>query len=84
MMTIKGAQRVLDYRVFKHKLGRFSEYRVMFKAKYEEFKIILSKLPNKRVMGAQHRYFQAEFRKFDIWFGNYQEIWYADFTFQKE
>lgn len=84
MMTIKGVQRVLDYRVFKHNLGRFPEHRVMFKAKYEESKIILSELPDKRVMGAQHRYFQAEFKKFDIWFGNYQEIGNAYFAFQKE
>ena len=47
----------------------------MFKTKFEEFKIILSELPDKRVMGAQHSYFQAEFKKLDSWFGKYQEIW---------
>ena len=75
MMTIKGAQRVLDYRVFRHNFERFPEHKEMFEMKFEEFKIILSELPDKRVMGAQHRYFQAEFKKLDKWFGKYQEIW---------
>ncbi len=84
MMTIKGAQRVLDYRVFRHNFGRFPEHKKMFEAKYEEFKIILSELPDKRVMGGQHRYFQAEIKKLDTWFGNYQEIWYEYFALKKE
>ncbi len=75
MMTIKGAQRILDYRVFKHNFERFPEYRAMFETKYEEFKTILSELPDGRVMGGQHRYFKAEFKKLDAWFGNYQELW---------
>lgn len=84
MMTIKGAQRVLDYRVFRHNFGRFSKHKEMFKTKFEEFKIILTELPDKRVMGAQHRYFQAEFKKLDTWFGRYQEIWDEYFTLKKE
>jgi hypothetical protein len=84
MMTIKGAQRVLDYRVFRHNFGRFPEHKKMFEMKFEEFKIILSELPDKRVMGAQHRYFQAEFKKLDIWFGKYQEIWSEYFAIKKE
>ena len=35
-------------------------------------------------MSAQHRYFQAEFRKLDIWFGKYQEIWFEYFSLDKE
>ena len=69
MMTIKGAQRVLDYRVFRHNFGRFPEHKEMFETKFEEFKVILSELCDKRVMRAQHRYFQAEFKKLDTWFG---------------
>jgi hypothetical protein len=84
MMTIKGAQRVLDYRVFRHNFGRFPVHKKMFEMKFEEFKIILSELPDKRVMGAQHRYFQAEFKKLDRWFGKYQEIWGEYFAIQKE
>ena len=56
----------------------------MFETKFEEFKVILSELPDKRVMSAQHRYFQAEFRKLDIWFGKYQEIWFEYFSLDKE
>jgi len=84
MMTIKGAQRILDYRVFRHNFRRFPEHKEMFKKKFEEFKIILSELPDKRVMGAQHRYFQSEFKKLDKWFGRYQEIWDVYFALKIE
>ena len=84
MMRINGAQRVLDYRVFRHNFGRFPKHKEMFEMKFEEFKIILSELPDKRVMGAQHRYFQAEFKKLDTWFGKYQEIWNEFFALKKE
>ena len=65
MMTPEGAQRILDYRVFRHNFGRFPEHKILLQTRYEEFKIILSELPDKRVMGAQHRYFQAEFKKLE-------------------
>lgn len=84
MMTINGAQRILDYRVFRHNFGRFPVHKEMFEAKFEEFKVILSELPDKRVMSSQHRYFQAEFKKFDRWFGKYQEIWGEYFSLNKE
>ncbi len=84
MITITGAQRVLDYRVFRHNFGRFPKHKARFEAKYEEFKIILSELPDKRVMSAQHRFFQAEFKKYDKWFGNYQEVWNESFALKKE
>lgn len=70
-----------NYRILRHNFGRFPEHETMFEAKYKEFKIILSELFDKRVMGAQHRYFQAEFKKFDSWFGNYQELWEIYFVF---
>ena len=50
----------------------------------KEFKVILSELPDKRVMGAQHRYFQSEFKKLDKWFGRYQEIWDVYFALKIE
>ena len=56
----------------------------MFEAKYEEFKIILSELPDGRVMGGQHRYFKAEFKKIDRWFGKYQDIWRGFFELKKD
>jgi len=82
MKTIKGAQRILDYRVFKHNFERFPKYRKAFEAKYEEFKIIISELPDGRVMGGQHRYFKAKFKKLDQWFGNYLQLWNEYFALE--
>jgi len=84
MMTPEGAQRILDYRVFRHNFGRFPEQFEHLETKYDEFKIILSELPDKRVMSAQHRYFQARFKKLDKWYGNYQRLWNEYFALKKE
>ncbi|MHA1670233.1 MAG: hypothetical protein ACTSV5_06590 [Promethearchaeota archaeon] len=84
IMTLNGAQRILDYRVFRHNLRRFPVHKEMFETKFEEFKVILSELPDKRVMSAQHGYFQAEFKKLNKWFGKYQEIWDEYFAFSRE
>lgn len=84
MMTSQGAQRILDYRVFRHNFGRFPDQIKHFEMKYDEFKIILSELPDKRIMSAQHRYFQAEFKKLEKWYGNYQRLWSEYFAIQKE
>ena len=82
MMTPQGAQRVLDYRVFRHNFNKFPEYKELLQARFEEFKIILSELPDKRVMGAQHRFFQSEFRTFHKWYGNYHRLWNEYFELQ--
>lgn len=55
MMTLEGAQRVLDYRVFRHNFGKFPEYLDMFQTKYKEFKIILTEIPDKRVMAGDRK-----------------------------
>ena len=65
MMTPEGAQRVLDYRVFRHNFGKFPEHIGVIQTKYEEFKIILTEIPDGRVMGGHHHYFKSEFRKLD-------------------
>jgi hypothetical protein len=83
MMTPRGAQRILDYRVFRHNFGQFPEHIRYLQTKYDEFKIILSELPDKRTMSAQHRYFQAEFKKLEKWYGNYQRLWHKYFAIQK-
>ena len=75
MMTSEGAQRILDYRVFRHNFGKFPEHIEVMQTKYEEFKIILTEIPNKRVMAGHHHCFKSEFRKLDKWFGNYQQLW---------
>jgi len=75
MMTPEGAQRVLDYRVFRHNFGKFPEYKELLQTKYDEFKIILTEIPDGRVMGGHHHHFKSEFRKFDKWYGNYRQLW---------
>lgn len=80
MITLEGVQRILDYRVFRHNFRRFPEYKLQFEAKFEEFKTILSELSDKRAMSAQHRYFQAEFKKLNEWYGNYRELWQQYFA----
>ena len=75
MMTPEGAQRVLDYRVFRHNFGKFPEYKELLQTKYEEFKIILKEIPNWRVMISHGQYFKSEFKKLDKWYGNYQQLW---------
>ena len=80
MMTPEGAQRVLDYRVFRHNFGKFPEYKKLLQTKYENFKIILTEIPDGRVMGGHHHYFKSEFRKLDKWYGNYQQLWNKYFS----
>ena len=63
MMTPQGAQRVLDYRVFRHNFGGFPEHQKQVQSKYNEFKIICTEFPNKRIIGGQHRHFQADLKK---------------------
>ena len=74
MMTPEGAQRVLDYRVFRHNFGKFPEYKALLQNKYEKFKIILTEIPDGRVMGGHYHYFKSEFRKLDKWYGNCQQL----------
>jgi hypothetical protein len=75
MMTPEGAQRVLDYRVFRHNFGKFPAYIGMMQTKYEEFRLILTELPNYRLMIGDGHYFKSEFKKLDKWYGNYQQLW---------
>lgn len=84
MMTAQGAQRVLDYRVFRHNFGRFPEHERKVESKYEEFKTICSEFPNKRIIGGQHRFFQAELKKINKWYGNYQQLWNEYFAVVRE
>jgi len=80
MITREGAQRVLDYRVFIHNFGKFPEHIGVMQTKYEEFKIILTELSNFRLMTGHRYYFKSEFKKFDKWYGNYQQLWSENFA----
>ena len=84
MMTLKGAQRILDYRVFRHNFGRFPEYERHLESKYKELKTISSDLPDKRVLGGAYRHFQAELRHVRKWYGNYQQLWSEYFALKRE
>lgn len=64
-----------DYRVFRHNFGKFPEYKELLQNKYDEFKIIITEIPDGRVMGGHHHHFKSEFRKLDKWYGNYQQLW---------
>jgi len=80
MMTQEGAQRVLDYRVFGHNFRKFPEHITKIKKKYGEYRILLTKLPDGRLMAGHGMYFKHEFKKLDKWYGNYQQLWDQYFT----
>ena len=74
-MTPEGAQRILDYRVFRHNFGRFPVYKTILQTKYKEYRIILTEIPNPRRMIGHGKYFKSQFKKLDEWYGNYQRLW---------
>lgn len=76
MMTPEEAQRVLDYRVFRHNFGKYPEYREELQTRYKEFRIILTELPNWRLMAGHGHYLKSEFKKLDEWIGNYQQLFH--------
>ncbi len=80
MMTQEGAQRVLDYRVFGHNFRKFPGHITKIKKKYGEYRILLTKLPDGRLMAGHGMYFKYEFKKLDKWYGNYQQLWDQYFT----
>jgi len=75
MMTPQGAQRVLDYRVFRHNFGRFPTYYRKMEAKYQNWRSLLQNNKDDRVLCGQGGYFKAQFRRLDKWYGNYQQLW---------
>ncbi len=80
MITPRGAQRVLDYRVFKHNFGRFSNYITKMQKKYEEYRILAKETHNHPSIKGAGQYFKAQFKKLDQWNGNYKQLWNQYFT----
>ena len=75
MMTPEGAQRILDYRVFRHNFGRFPEYIQEYRVKHEKWKALLQESKKNAFLRGQGMHFKHKFRKLELWYGNYQELW---------
>ena len=75
MMTERGAQRVLDYRVFGHNLRQFPDYIHEFKAKYERWRALLPEMKEDKIFCGQGNHFKGTIKKLHTWYGNYQEVW---------
>ncbi|KKM67667.1 hypothetical protein LCGC14_1468820 [marine sediment metagenome] len=75
MMTSDGAQRVLDYRVFRHNFGKFPGYIVEMRVRYETYRLLVKETKNHPTLRGAGMFFKAQFKRLDAWFGNYMEVW---------
>jgi len=75
MMTPRGAQRVLDYRVFRHNFRKFSGYITNLWKKYKMFRIIIADSPIPYKLAGFGMYFKHRFLKVQKWAENYIAIW---------
>jgi len=75
MMTLQGAQRVLDYRVFGHNFRKFPDYIKELWAKYKKFRSIIANSPNPSKLAGYGMYFKHHFLKVQKWAENYIHIW---------
>ncbi|MFO8019849.1 MAG: hypothetical protein R6U96_14590 [Promethearchaeia archaeon] len=82
MMTPKGAQRILDYRVFRHNLRRFPGHIKKVWRKYRRFREILSDSPIKRKLAGHGNYFNHLFKKLRRWSRKYIDLWTTYFKVQ--
>lgn len=80
LMTPKGAQRVLDYRMFGHNFRRFPDYIRFYRTKYKRYRIFLKESKNDPSLRGQGIHFSYEFKRLDKWYGNYQQVWYQYFA----
>jgi hypothetical protein len=76
MMTPKGAQRVLDYRVFRHNYRRFPDYIREIESKYERWRSLMRESKFDHFLMGQANHFKHLFLKLDKWYNNYQQLWY--------
>jgi hypothetical protein len=84
MITVVGAQRVLDYRVFGHNFKKFPEYIRQYEAKYTRWRELLRKSKGDALLRGQGNHFRSIFRKLDVWCGKYMEVWNEFFALQKD
>jgi len=75
MMTPDGAQRVLDYRVFRHNFGKFPEFITDLNEKYKRYRLLVQETHNHPSIRGHGMYFKHKKIKLDRWYGNYQQLW---------
>ena len=75
MMTPEGAQRLLDYRVFRHNFGKFPEFISELDENYKSYRLLVRETQNHPSIRGAGQYFKAQFKKLDTWYGNYQHLW---------
>ena len=80
MKTPEGAQRILDYRVFKHYFGKFPSHIREVRRKYGKWRALLKESHNNPTLRGGGNYFKLRFKKLDAWYGNYKEVWNKYFT----
>ncbi|MBA7658211.1 hypothetical protein ES703_66160 [subsurface metagenome] len=75
MMTVKGAQRILDFRVFRHNFGRFPNYIAELDKDYQSYRLLVQETHNHPSIRGHGMYFKHKKIKLDQQFGNYQHLW---------
>jgi len=75
MMKIKGAHRILDYRVFRHNFGRFPKYVAGLDKNYKSYRLLVRETQNHPSTRGHGMYFKHKRIKLDQQFGNYQQLW---------
>jgi len=75
MMTERGAQRILDYRVFKNNFERFPEYILYYELKRKRWRASLPEMKGDRIFCGQGNHYGSMIRKLNRWFSTYQEVW---------
>ena len=84
MMTPDGAQRVLDYRVFRHNFSKFLEHFKLVEVKYEKYRLLIKETSNHLTLRGAGMHFKHKFKKLDMWYGNYQQLWNDYFALKKD
>ena len=84
MMTEKGAQRVLDYRVYGHNINQFPRYIQQCETKRERWRALLRESKNDPSFRGQGTYYTHLFRTLDKWYGKYMEVWIKFFAIKKD
>ncbi|MFW9875943.1 MAG: hypothetical protein ACFFG0_22815 [Candidatus Thorarchaeota archaeon] len=74
-MTPERTQRILEYRVFRHNLGRFSDYITKMQKNYKEYHILTKETRKHSSIKGAGQYFKAQFKKPKPWNGNYKQLW---------
>lgn len=75
MMTERGAQRVLDYRVFRHNLGVFPHYIQRYELKRDRWRSLLPEMKEDKIFKGQGPHYSSFLKKLNKWYGKYREVW---------